>query len=105
MLIFGLIFDVIILLFIIISVLLIYSLLMNIVEQKTHESGIMRMMGLSKKGYVASVLLQAVSFVIPSIIIGYIVSIPLLHLAYSWLMKGKAEEYNIELLPSKGATL
>lgn len=46
------------------------------------------MMGLSKIGYVCSLLLQAISFVIPSIIIGYFISIPLLQLAYRALLKG-----------------
>jgi len=43
----GLIFDIIILLFVIISILLIYSLLMISVETKTFEIGVMRMVGLS----------------------------------------------------------
>ena len=43
----GLIFDIIILLFVIISVLLIYSLLMISVETKTFEIGVMRMVGLA----------------------------------------------------------
>lgn len=51
-LILGLIFDIIILLFIILSVLLIYSLLMISVETKTFEFGVMRMVGLSKSGII-----------------------------------------------------
>ena len=43
----GLIFDVIIILFVIISILLIYSLLLISVETKTLDIGIMRMVGLS----------------------------------------------------------
>jgi ABC-type antimicrobial peptide transport system permease subunit len=53
----GLIFDIIILLFIILSVLLIYSLLMINVESKTFEFGVMRMVGLSKTGIINMVLL------------------------------------------------
>jgi ABC-type antimicrobial peptide transport system permease subunit len=48
----GLIFDIIILLFVIISILLIYSLLMISVESKAHEIGVMRMVGLSKSGLI-----------------------------------------------------
>ena len=45
---FGLIFDIIVLLFVVLSILLIYSLLMISVETKTFEFGVMRMVGLSK---------------------------------------------------------
>lgn len=53
----GLIFDIIILLFVILSVLLIYSLLMISVETKTFEFGVMRMVGLSKSGIIFMILL------------------------------------------------
>jgi len=43
----GLVFGIIALLFIVISVLLIYSLLMISVETKTFESGVLRLVGLS----------------------------------------------------------
>lgn len=52
----GLIFYVVLLLFMVVSILLIYSLLMIIVEEKAFDSGLMRMMGLSKRGYVYSIL-------------------------------------------------
>jgi ABC-type antimicrobial peptide transport system permease subunit len=51
----GLIFNVILLVFIVISVLLIYSLLMIGVETKTMETGIMRMLGTNKTGLVTMV--------------------------------------------------
>jgi ABC-type antimicrobial peptide transport system permease subunit len=53
----GLIFDIIILLFVIIAILLIYSLLMISVETKTLEMGIIRMVGLSKIGITVMVLI------------------------------------------------
>lgn len=53
----GLIFNVIIVLFIILSVLLIYSLLMISVETKTFEFGVMRMVGLSKSGIINMIIL------------------------------------------------
>ena len=53
----GLIFDVIILLFVIIAVLLIYSLLMISVETKTFEMGVIRMIGLSKLGITGLVFM------------------------------------------------
>lgn len=56
-LLFSLIFDVVLLIFIVISVLLIYSLLMIGVETKTFETGIMRMVGVSKKGLMAMIFI------------------------------------------------
>jgi ABC-type antimicrobial peptide transport system permease subunit len=51
----GLIFDIIILLFVSISVLLIYSLLMISIETKTFEFGVIRMLGVSKNGLILMV--------------------------------------------------
>lgn len=51
----GLVFNIILLVFIVISVLLIYSLLMIGVETKTLETGIMRMLGTNKPGLVTMV--------------------------------------------------
>ena len=51
----GLVFNIILLVFIVISVLLIYSLLMIGVETKTMETGIMRMLGTNKRGLVSMV--------------------------------------------------
>lgn len=53
----GLIFDIIILLFVIIAILLIHSLLMISVETKTFEIGVMRMIGLSKQGIMMMVII------------------------------------------------
>jgi ABC-type antimicrobial peptide transport system permease subunit len=53
----GLIFTVVILLFVMISTLLIYSLLMITIETKAFENGIMRMQGLSKAGFSGMILL------------------------------------------------
>ena len=51
----GLVFDIVIILFVFISVLLIYSLLMISTETKTFDIGIMRLIGLSSYGFVAMV--------------------------------------------------
>lgn len=82
----GLIFDIIILLFIILSILLIYSLLMINIETKTFEIGVMRMTGLSKFGLVTLVILQSLLFVVPAIILGFVLCFPLLHVIYSFLL-------------------
>lgn len=76
----GLIFDIVILLFVGLSVLLIYSLLMISVESKTHEFGVMRMQGLNKKGIIQMVILQALMFVLPSIVVGFMASVPSLNM-------------------------
>jgi ABC-type antimicrobial peptide transport system permease subunit len=53
----GLVFGIIALLFIIISILLIYSLLMISVETKTFESGVLRLVGLSQCNVVSMILI------------------------------------------------
>ena len=53
----GLIFDIVLVMFVIVSVLLIYSLLMISIETKTHEIGIMRLVGLSKLGFIGMILI------------------------------------------------
>jgi len=81
----GLIFDIIILLFVILSILLIYSLLMISVETKTFEFGVMRMVGISKGGLVNMILIQSVMFVFPSLIFGFIMTFPSLSGIYKAL--------------------
>ena len=51
----GLIFDVIVILFVIVAILLIYSLLLISVETKTFEIGIMRMVGLSQNNFIGMI--------------------------------------------------
>ena len=52
----GLVFSIVIILFVVISILLIYSLLMITTETKTFDIGIMRLIGLSSSGFVTMVL-------------------------------------------------
>ena len=85
MLFLGLIFDIILILFVIISILLIYSLLMISVETKTFDNGLMRLVGLSKSGYVAMILTQALMFILPAMVLGLIMSMPALWLLYQRL--------------------
>ena len=81
----GLIFDIIVLLFVVLSVLLIYSLLMISVETKTFEFGVMRMVGLSKSGIISMILLQSFLFVLPSVIAGFALTFPTLGQIYKLL--------------------
>jgi ABC-type antimicrobial peptide transport system permease subunit len=59
---------------------------MNSVEQKSFENGIMRLVGLSKFEYMAMILTQAFMFVLPSIIAGYLLSIPLLWYGFTHVL-------------------
>ena len=52
----GLIFDILLIIFIVVAVLLIYSLLLISVETKTFEIGVMRLVGLTKMGFIAMIL-------------------------------------------------
>jgi ABC-type antimicrobial peptide transport system permease subunit len=82
MLFLGLIFDIIILLFTILSILLFYSLLMISVEGKTFEFGIMRMVGLSKTGIINVIIIQSFMFVLPSLILAFLLAVPSLWMLY-----------------------
>lgn len=84
---FNLVFRIVITIFILISTLLVYSLLMIGVEGKTHESGIMRMVGVSKVGLTLMIFLQSLMFVIPAILLGFALSIPGLALCYIYVFK------------------
>jgi ABC-type antimicrobial peptide transport system permease subunit len=57
MILLSLVFNIVLLVFMAISVVLIYSLLMIGVETKTHETGMMRMVGTNKRGLVMMVFI------------------------------------------------
>lgn len=92
----GLIFDIIILLFVILSVLLIYSLLLISVESKTFEFGVMRMVGLSKSGIIFMIVIQSLMFVLPSVLLSFALSFPTLIFLYSILF---TDDMNMEKSP------
>ena len=92
----GTIFDVVIILLVIVSVLLIYSLLMINIEEKTFESGIMRLVGLTKAGYISSIFLQATLFVLPSIVCAFAASVPALYYLYKYMLN---TQISASLLP------
>ena len=101
---FSLIFDLIIIIFIIISVLLINSLLMIGVETKTLETGILRMVGNSKRGIILMIIIQCSMFVIPSLLIGLILCFPLLKIFYTYIFKSDASE-GFDPVPSPAAII
>ena len=101
----GLVFSIVIILFVVISVLLIYSLLMITTETKTFDIGIMRLIGLSSTGFVAMIFTQAVMFVLPSLILAYICSFPCLYLIFLKIFKDDLVDGEIKPIPSTVATL
>ena len=99
-----LIFDVLLLIFTVIACLLIYSLLLISVETKTFEIGVMRMVGLTKAGFVGMIMTQAALFVLPSVILGFILSLPSIWLVYSFLF---SDDIGLEpsIIPGWSATI
>jgi ABC-type antimicrobial peptide transport system permease subunit len=83
----GLVLGIVVVLFIIISVLLIYSLLMISVETKTFETGVMRMLGLSKWQTISMIFIQSCFFVLPSILLAYVSSIPVIMKIYGFIFE------------------
>lgn len=71
----GLIFDMVILMFMALSIMLIYSLLMISVESRSFEFGVIRMNGLNTHGIVYIILIQAMMFVLPAVIFGFLFAI------------------------------
>lgn len=88
MMFFNLIFVIVEMIFILISILLIYSLLLIRLETKTMEIGMMRMVGLSKSGIVLMIFLQCCMFVLPALVFGFILSFPALAACYSFTFSG-----------------
>ena len=98
----GLVFDIMLIMFVMISVLLIYSLLMITIETKTFDTGVMRMVGLSGKGFVAMIFTQAVMFVLPSLICALVAVVPCLWFIYDKIEKTRLP-WSVALLPGWGA--
>ena len=59
---------------------------MNSVEQKNFDNGILRLVGLNKRDYVTMIFTQALIFVLPSVTLGYCVSIPMIWVIYKYLI-------------------
>ena len=74
----GIVLNIIVVVLFILSTVLIYNLLMVTVETKTFEFGTIRLLGLTKIGVAQLIFIQALSFVIPGVILGLGSSIPLL---------------------------
>jgi len=82
----GLIFTLVIVIFVAISILLIYSLLLTSVETKAYEIGILRMVGLNKKGLFLMVFTQSILFVLPAVFLALLLSFPSLFIINRFLL-------------------
>jgi ABC-type lipoprotein release transport system permease subunit len=72
----GIVFDIMLIIFIIVSCMLVYSLLLMSVETKTFDFAVMRLIGLTSKGFIALIITQAFFFVIPSVILAFGLAVP-----------------------------
>ena len=100
----GLVFDVLLLIFFVVAVLLVFSLLLASVETKAFEFGVMRLVGLTKTGFMGMVIMQAALFVLPAVILAFTLSFPLIAIIYSILLKENLG-YMPSVVPSGRASL
>ena len=100
----GLVLNIMVIQFVIISVLLIYSLLMITIENKTFDTGVMRLLGLNSGGFIVLIFTQALMFVIPSLIIAFLCVPPTLWFILTKL-QGEKQGFSSDLLPDLGASL
>ena len=82
----SLIFAILLIIFATVATFLVFSLLLTSVESKTFEFGVMRLVGLTKTGMVGMILTQAGMFVMPSIILAFGVSFPIMYFIYSQML-------------------
>lgn len=68
----GCVFNVVLILMAAIATLLVYSLLMVSVEQKTFNNGVLRMIGVTRTDCILVVVCSTLTFVIPSLVLSYV---------------------------------
>lgn len=66
-----LIFNIVKAVLVLISVVIIYTLLMQSIETKNFEIAVIRMLGLDKTGVILLIICQSFLYVIPAIIAGF----------------------------------
>ena len=98
------IFDILLIIFVVVAILLIYSLLLISVETKTFEFGVMRLVGLTKFGFVGMILTQACMFVLPAVVAAFITAFPIIFVLYAVLFKSSLG-YIPSVIPSMTAFL
>ena len=99
MLFIGLIFDVVLIILVVVSIMLIYSLLLVSVETRTFEIGVMRLVGLTKCGIVTMILTQAMMFVLPAVILGFSLAFPIIYVIFKHVYSDNIH-YMPPLVPS-----
>ena len=100
----GLVFNIVLFVFMVISILLIYSLLMIGVETRTLETGIMRMVGTNKKGLIMMVAIQSGMFVIPAVIAAFLLSFGFIALCYKYAFEVELDQ-GFEPVPQTSAVI
>ena len=100
----GLVFDVLIILFVELSVMLMHSLLTLSVQHKVFDLGVMRMVGLSTTNLVSLIAIQALLFVTPSNILGLVTSVPCLAIV-TGLLLGSDPDMSLSPFPNQGALI
>ena len=100
----GLVANILVILFVIIAILLIYSLLMVSIESKTFEFAVLRLSGLSSKGLISLIIIQGVCFVLPAIISAFVLSVPILAGIYHYMVS-TASGFSAPPFPTLSATL
>ena len=95
----GLLFDVLLIIFITVATLLVYSLLLISVESKAFEFGVMRLVGLTQLGFAGMIFTQAGMFVLPAIVLAFIIYFPMIFAIYSLLLADDLG-YSPSVLPS-----
>lgn len=73
---------------VVLSVMLVYSLLLSDVEQKTYEFGMMRALGMKHQSLITLLIIQSFTYSIPAILVGlilaYLLSLPVSYLIGSF---------------------
>ena len=97
----GVILNMILFILFLLSVILLYSLLLVSVETKTFDMGVVRVLGLNKIGVILMILLQSLSYVLPGIVLGLILSLPAL--SYAGNALNSAIGVQIPIFPTANA--
>lgn len=82
----GLIFNVLLIIFVFVAILLVFSLLLISVESRAYEFGVMRLVGLTKLGFISIIITQAGMFVLPAVTAAFLASFPLVFEIYSTMI-------------------
>lgn len=99
----GITLNIIIFVLFLLSLILVYNLLMVTVETRTFEVGVMRMVGLNKRGIIELILIQTLTFALPGVFLGFFFSFPILRII-SNMLSGSLDSV-IPSTPSPNATV